>query len=112
MTHSGSIDVGAPVQLYDAFHAALLKHTGGRIDGLLARRLAHRERVRMIEVWTSTEARDRAGQEVIPQAWAGAHGQRGGTGRRPAPRAGAGAGHTRPHHPVRRPGGVTTPRRR
>jgi hypothetical protein len=36
MTHSGSIDVGAPVQLYDAFHAALLKHTGGRIDGLLA----------------------------------------------------------------------------
>jgi hypothetical protein len=24
----------------------------------------------MIEVWTSKEARDRAGQETIPQVWA------------------------------------------
>jgi hypothetical protein len=33
MTHTVSIDVAAPVQLYDAFHAALVEHTGGRIDG-------------------------------------------------------------------------------
>ena len=36
MTHTVSIDVAAPVHLYDAFHAALVDHTGGRIDGLLA----------------------------------------------------------------------------
>ena len=36
MTHTVSIDVAAPVQLYDTFHAALVDHTGGRIDGLLA----------------------------------------------------------------------------
>lgn len=36
MTCTISIDVAAPVQLYDAFHAALRKHTGGHVDGLLA----------------------------------------------------------------------------
>jgi hypothetical protein len=36
MTHPVSIHVGAPVQLYDAFHAALVHHTRGCIDGLLA----------------------------------------------------------------------------
>jgi hypothetical protein len=71
MTHTVSIDVGAPVQLYDAFHAALVEHTGGRIDGLLAHVAWPTESgFRMIEVWTSNEARDRAGQEVIPQVWA------------------------------------------
>jgi hypothetical protein len=29
VTHTVSIDVAAPVQLYDAFHAALVEHTGG-----------------------------------------------------------------------------------
>jgi hypothetical protein len=71
MTHTVSIEVGAPVQLYNAFHAALVKHTGGRIDGLLAHVAWPTESgFRMIEVWTSKKARDRAGQEVIPQAWA------------------------------------------
>jgi hypothetical protein len=71
MTHTVSIDVGAPVQLYDAFHAALVEHTGGRIDGLLAHVAWPTESgFRMIEVWTSNEARDRAGQEVIPHIWA------------------------------------------
>jgi hypothetical protein len=28
MTHTVSIDVAAPVQLYDAFHAALVEHPG------------------------------------------------------------------------------------
>ena len=71
MTHTVSIDVAAPVQLYDAFHAALVEHTGGRIDGLLAHvAWPTGSGFRMIEVWTSKEARDRAGQEVIPQVWA------------------------------------------
>ena len=71
MTHTVSIDVGAPVQLYDAFHAALIKHTGGRIDGLLAHLAWPTDSgFRMIEVWTSKEARERAGHQVIPQVWA------------------------------------------
>jgi hypothetical protein len=71
MTHTVSIDVGAPVQLYDAFHAALVDHTGGRIDGLLAHVAWPTDSgFRMIEVWTSSEARDRASQEVITQVWA------------------------------------------
>jgi hypothetical protein len=71
MTHTVSIDVAAPVQLYDAFHAALIKHTGGRVDGLLAHVAWPTESgFRMIEVWTSKETRDRAGQEVVPQVWA------------------------------------------
>jgi hypothetical protein len=31
-----SIDVAAPVQLYDAFHAAVVEHSGGRLACLLA----------------------------------------------------------------------------
>ena len=41
MTHTVSIDVGAPVQLYDAFHAALVDHTG---VAPARRRLVHRAR--------------------------------------------------------------------
>ena len=60
MTHTVSIDVAAPVHLYDVFHAALVEHTGGRIDGLLAHVAWPTESgFRMIEVWTSKEARDR-----------------------------------------------------
>lgn len=71
MTHTVSIDVAAPVHLYDTFHAALVDHTGGRIDGLLAHVAWPTESgFRMIEVWTSNEARDRANQEIIPQVWA------------------------------------------
>jgi len=71
MTHTVSIDVAAPVQLYDAFHAALVEHTGGRVDGLLVHVAWPTESgFGMIEVWTSKEARDRVGQETIPQVWA------------------------------------------
>jgi hypothetical protein len=71
MTYTVSIDVAAPVQVYDVFHAALVKHTGGRVDGLLTHIAWPTESgFRMIEVWTSKEARDRVGQEVMPQVWA------------------------------------------
>jgi hypothetical protein len=71
MTHTVSIDVAAPVQLYDTFHAALVEHTGGRIDGLLAHVAWPTDSgFRMIEVWTSDEARNRANQAIIPQVWA------------------------------------------
>lgn len=70
MTYTVSIDVAAPAELYDAFHAALLEHTGGRVDGLLAHiAWPTPTSFRIIEVWTSKEVRDRAGRELIPRVW-------------------------------------------
>lgn len=70
MTYTISIDVAAPPHLYDAFHAALIKHTGGRVDGLLTHvGWATAAGFRIIEVWTSKELCDRANQEIIPQVW-------------------------------------------
>lgn len=70
MTYTISIDVAAPAQLYDAFHAALIKHTGGRVDGLLTHLAwATSTGFHIIEVWTSKELCDRANQEIIPQVW-------------------------------------------
>lgn len=70
MTHAVSIDVAAPVELYDAFHAELVKHTGGRIDGLLAHvAWPTPAGFRIIEVWASKELRNRAGAEVLPHVW-------------------------------------------
>ncbi|MFI7543463.1 hypothetical protein [Actinoplanes sp. NPDC049599] len=71
MTHTVSIDIAAPVQLYDTFHAALLKHTGGQVDGLLAHvAWPTGTGFRLLEVWTSKESRERAGRDVIAQVWA------------------------------------------
>jgi hypothetical protein len=71
MTYTVSIDVAAPAELYDTFHAALLKHTGGHVDGLLAHvAWPTATSFRIIEVWTSKELRDRASRDIIPQVWA------------------------------------------
>jgi hypothetical protein len=71
MTYTVSIDVAAPAEQYDAFHAALLKNTGGRVDGLLAHvAWPTATSFRIIEVWTSKELRDRASRDIIPQVWA------------------------------------------
>ncbi len=70
MTFTVSIDVAAPAELYDTFHAALLKHTGGRVDGLLAHvAWPTATSFRIIEVWASKELRDRASRDIIPQVW-------------------------------------------
>ncbi|GAA4605779.1 ribonuclease I [Actinoplanes octamycinicus] len=71
MTYTVSIDVDAPVAVYDAFHAALLQHTGGQVDGLLVHvAWPTGTGFRITEVWTSRELCDRANREIIPQVWA------------------------------------------
>jgi hypothetical protein len=70
MTYAVTIDVPAPAELYAAFHAALIEHTGGHVDGLLTHvAWPTPTGFRIVEVWTSKEVRDRAGEEVIPQVW-------------------------------------------
>jgi hypothetical protein len=70
MTYTVSIDVAAPAEMYDTFHTALLEHTAGRIEGLLAHvAWPTATSFRIIEVWTSKELRDRASRDVIPQVW-------------------------------------------
>jgi hypothetical protein len=60
------IDVPAPVELYDAFHAEIQRRVTGPVDGLvlhLARATA--EGFQVIEVWESREQADRYDEEVV-----------------------------------------------
>jgi hypothetical protein len=66
MTWGVVVDVPAPVEVYDAVHAALLERTGGIVPGLLV----HLARAtdtgfQVIEVWESRADRDRAEQDVV-----------------------------------------------
>jgi hypothetical protein len=66
MTWGVTIDVAAPVELYDALHAALLERTGSSVEGLLvhlARETAGGFQV--LEVWESKEQYDRYTDDVI-----------------------------------------------
>jgi hypothetical protein len=70
MTYTVSIDINAPAELYDVFHAALLEHTGGHVDGLLAHiAWPTATGFRIIEVFASKDHRDRASQDIIPRVW-------------------------------------------
>jgi hypothetical protein len=67
MTWGVTIDVAAPVELYDALHAALLERTDSSADGLLL----HLARptgggFQVIEVWESQAAYDRFADDVLP----------------------------------------------
>jgi hypothetical protein len=66
MTWGVTIDVPAPVELYDALHARLLERTGGAVDGLLL----HLARAtgtgfQVVEVWQSREDSERYEREVV-----------------------------------------------
>jgi hypothetical protein len=66
MTWGVTVDVPAPVDLYDRLHAALLERTGGAVDGLLlhlARATATGFQV--IEVWESRADSERYEREVV-----------------------------------------------
>ena len=66
MTLGVVFDVAAPVETYDAVHAAMLERSGTDVDGLLlhlARRTA--DGVQVIEVWESREQLERATREVV-----------------------------------------------
>jgi hypothetical protein len=59
-------EVPAPVELYDATHAAIGRRSGAKIDGLLV----HIGRptssgFQVIEIWDSREHFDRYNQEVV-----------------------------------------------
>ena len=66
MTWGVIVDVPAPVEVYDAVHAALLKRTGGVADGLLMHLArATREGFQVVEVWHSREQAERYEREVV-----------------------------------------------
>jgi len=66
MTLGVTIDVPAPVELYDAIHAALLERAGSEVEGLLVH-LARPtgEGFQVIEVWASQADRDRWAEELL-----------------------------------------------
>ena len=66
MTWGVIVDVPAPVEVYDALHAALLERTGGSLDGLLVHLALETETgFQVIEVWESQADYDRAMADVL-----------------------------------------------
>ncbi len=66
MTWGVIVDMPAPVEMYDAMHAALLERTGGSVDGLLvhvARETG--DGFQVIEVWESQADYDRNMADVV-----------------------------------------------
>ncbi|NEK60262.1 hypothetical protein GCU56_20610 [Geodermatophilus sabuli] len=75
MTWGVTVDVPAPVEVYDAVHAELLRRTGGAVEGLLvhlARPTAGGFQV--VEVWESRAAFARYEAEVVAPVMAGVGG--------------------------------------
>jgi hypothetical protein len=66
MTWGVIVDVPAPVELYDAMHAAMLERTGGSVEGLLVH-LAREtgSGFQVIEVWESQAGYERNMAEVV-----------------------------------------------
>ena len=66
MTYGVQVDVTAPVEMYDAMHAEVVRLTGARVDGLLlhiGRRTA--DGFQVIELWDAKESYDRYNREVV-----------------------------------------------
>ncbi|GAA4988024.1 hypothetical protein WHI96_25995 [Pseudonocardia tropica] len=77
-------DVPAPVEVYDAVHAELLRRTGGQVDGLVLH--VCRETgtgFQVVEVWTDRAACERADRELVGPILAGLGGD--GPGPQPPP---------------------------
>lgn len=71
MTYAYTVDVPAPIEMYDVVHAEVDRRGGGHADGLivhLARATAAGFQV--LEVWESKEQCDRFGAEVVGPAMA------------------------------------------
>ncbi len=66
-----SMDVPAPVELYDALHAEVVRRSSGAVDGLLLHvGRATRDGFQVVEVWESREQCDRFNKEVVLPALA------------------------------------------
>jgi hypothetical protein len=70
VVHAVVLDVPAPVEMYDAIHAELLRHDVTSIDGLilhLGRSTA--EGFQVVEVWESAEQYERYNHDVVGRSW-------------------------------------------
>ena len=66
MTLGVITDVSAPVEVYDAVHAAMLERTGPAFDGLLVHLVRPTaDGFQAIEVWESREDYERGNREVV-----------------------------------------------
>jgi len=66
MTYAHVIDVPAPVEMYDALHAEILRRSGATVDGLLV----HVGRptatgFQVLEVWETRSHFDRYNKQVV-----------------------------------------------
>ena len=66
MTWGVTVDVAAPVELYDALHAALLERTGASVEGLLVHLARETDTgFQVIEVWESQAEYDRYAEDLL-----------------------------------------------
>jgi hypothetical protein len=60
------VDVTAPIDIYDATHAELLRRTGGHVDGLIVHLCRPTDGgFQVLEVWTDRAACERADRELV-----------------------------------------------
>jgi hypothetical protein len=75
MTYAYVVDVPAPIELYDAVHAEVVRRSGGHADGLLVHLArATATGFQVLEVWESKDQSDRFGDEFVGPAMAAAGG--------------------------------------
>jgi hypothetical protein len=66
MTYGVIVRVAAPVEMYDAMHAEVLRSTGASVDGLLLHiGRSTGDGFEVIEVWTDKGQFDRYNREVV-----------------------------------------------
>src|SRR4051795_1261003 len=71
MTYGYEMDVPAPIEFYDALHAAIGRHSDGRADGLLLHLgRATATGFQVIEIWESKDQCDRFNADVVGPALA------------------------------------------
>lgn len=87
MTWGMTVDVAAPVELYDAIHTALLDRTGASVEGLLVHIARETDTgFQVIEVWESRTGYRRYAEGILAPvlaALAGGHAPEGGQTERP-----------------------------
>ena len=66
MPYAHVVDVAAPVEMYDALHAEIVRHSGGIVDGLLVH-VGHPSTTgfRVVEVWKSRSHFERYNDEIV-----------------------------------------------
>lgn len=85
MTYCHVVDVPAPIEVYDATHAELLRRTGGRVEGLLVHLCRPTEDgFQVVEIWSSRDACEQAERDLVGPALASSAGPSAGDV--PAPR--------------------------